>query len=167
MRFIDGDLISCWKGFLGREHVSVIKYEMKCSKDHRFEAWFRDSESCDRQAQLNEIGCPFCGDTQVSKAIMAPRIAKGRQSAPDQSPARAREQAVMAAMIESIGRLRRHVEENCENVGNGFAEEARKIHYGESERRDIYGQASEEESRALSDEGIEFSRIPWLPMPNA
>lgn len=153
--------------FVGREHLSVIKYEMKCGNDHRFEAWFRDSDSCDRQARLNEIGCPFCGDTEVSKAIMAPRIAKGGRSGSDQLPAKAHEQAVMATVIENVRELRRHVEENCENVGNDFAEEARKIHYGEAERRDIYGRTSEEESRALSDEGIEFSRIPWLPTPNA
>ena len=140
---------------------------MKCSNDHRFEAWFRDSGSCDRQAQLNEIGCPFCGDTQVSKAIMAPRIAKGARSGSGQPPAKASEQAMMATMIENFRRLRHHVEKNCENVGDAFAEEARKIHYGETERRDIYGQTSEEESRALTDEGVEFARIPWLPTPNA
>ena len=145
----------------------MIKYEMKCSNNHRFEAWFRDSDSCDHQARHNEVDCPFCGDTQVSKAIMAPRIAKGRRSGSGEAQDKAREQAMAAAVIENIRKLRRHVEENCENVGNDFAEEARKIHYGEAERRDIYGQTSEEESRALSDEGIEFSRIPWLPTPNA
>jgi len=133
------------------------------------------------------IGCAVCGDAKVSRALMAPRLGKGSKkvevekpaaSAPAEAPAApaasAPDQQQMAAMArhmpkelrEALLKVRAEVEKNCEHVGTKFAEEARKIHYGESDKRGIYGETSEEEADALADEGIEFGRLPWIPRGN-
>jgi hypothetical protein len=91
---------------------------------------------------------------------MAPRIAKVR--ATDEDARRVR-----AEVLRELGELRRRIEENCDYVGDRFAEEARRIHYGEIEHRAIYGEASDRESEELSEEGIAFNRIPWVPRTNS
>ncbi len=131
----------------------MILFTLRCSADHEFEAWFRDGAAYEAQAAAGEIACPECGDTTVVKAPMAPSVARTRA---EPSPAEVR---------RALQTLRRHVETNCDYVGDKFAEEARKIHKGESERRGIYGEATPQESRELADEGIEVARIPWVP-PN-
>lgn len=131
----------------------MILFTLRCSADHEFEAWFRDGAAYEAQAAADEIACPECGDTTVVKAPMAPSVARTRA---EPSPAEVR---------RALQTLRRHVETNCDYVGDKFAEEARKIHKGESERKGIYGEATPQESRELAEEGIEVARIPWVP-PN-
>ncbi|MFQ5954198.1 MAG: DUF1178 family protein [Kiloniellales bacterium] len=131
----------------------MILYRLRCGKDHRFEGWFRDADGYDAQAAAGEIACPVCGDTATAKAPMAPQISASRQP-PQPHPA--------VELRRGLLRLRRYVEQNCEHVGNRFAEEARKIHYGEIEKRDIYGAATDDEARELKDEGVAFGRIPWI-----
>ncbi len=128
----------------------MISFNLRCGGDHTFEAWFQDGAAYERQAAAGEVACPICADTTVEKAPMAPRVASGK----------AREATTIR---QALTELRQHVEANCENVGDKFADEARKIHYGEAERRDIYGKASDEEAQALEDEDIAFSRLPVLP----
>lgn len=135
----------------------MIVFELKCSSDHTFEAWFQDSKAYERQRKRKQISCPVCGDCDVDKALMAPAVARSRESQAADERARAR------AVLQQLAALRRHVEQNCDYVGPKFAEEARKIHYGEIEKRDIYGEATPEEAKELSEEGVEFARIPWLP----
>ncbi len=106
------------------------------------------------QQKSGEIACPECGQTAVEKAMMAPHLGRSRETPPPISPARFR-----AALLE----MQRQVESHCDYVGNRFAEEARRIHYGEIDPHSIYGEASEEESRELTDEGISFGRVPWVP----
>lgn len=165
----------------------MILYRLRCRKGHEFESWFKDSKAYERQEKRSLIGCPACGDSKVERAIMAPRIGKGSREteievpaaptqAPEPAPAAAPtpEQQQMAALTrkmpkelrEALLKVRAEVEKNCEHVGDKFAEEARKIHYGESDKRGIYGQTSEEEAEALADEGIEFGRLPWIPRGN-
>lgn len=149
----------------------MILYQLCCSKDHTFEAWFRNSETFDKQAKRGAVSCPQCGDTKVRKAIMAPRIAKGAAEAPPPAASAApAAPSAMHAMSPEIRRallaLRKHVEDNCDYVGENFAEEARRIHYGEGEKRGIYGETSDAEAEALAEEGIEFGRVPWLPRGN-
>jgi hypothetical protein len=91
----------------------------------------------------------------VEKAVMAPRLRRSRQTGP---PA-----VALAEMRKALTELRRQIETNCDYVGGRFAEEARRIHYGETDPHGIYGEASNEESRALADEGISFGKIPWIP----
>ena len=131
----------------------MIRFSLRCSSDHEFEGWFRDGDTFETQQAAVEIACPHCGDTKVEKALMAPAIARSRPSGPPLSPAQMR-----AALIE----LRKQVETNCDYVGERFVEEARRIHYGEVDPHGIYGEASLDEARELSDEGIEVGRIPWI-----
>jgi hypothetical protein len=132
----------------------MILFDLRCPTGHAFEAWFRDGATFDQQAAAHEIACPVCGSREVAKALMAPAV----------SPSRAKIDAERATrMVQALREVRDHVEKNFDHVGPRFAEEARKIHYGEVEKRNIYGDATREESRALEDEGIEVGRIPWLP----
>lgn len=131
----------------------MISFNLRCTQDHVFEAWFKDGKTYDRQAKQGKVACPVCGDCTIEKAPMAPNIAKGK----------ARSATLAAEMRKSLIKLRTEVEKNCDHVGDRFADEARKIHYQESEQRNIYGEATERESRELKEEGIEFGSIPWLP----
>jgi hypothetical protein len=131
----------------------MIRFSLRCVSGHEFEAWFRNGEGYEAQQAANEIACPECGDTHVEKALMAPSIGRTRESGPPMSPAQLR-----TALVE----LRRQVESNCDYVGEQFAEEARKIHYGEIDAHAIYGEATDTESKELADEGIKFGRIPWI-----
>jgi hypothetical protein len=132
----------------------MILFTLRCASAHQFEAWFRDGASFEAQQQAGEIACPHCGDTQVEKAIMAPNIGRSRETKGSPiSPTQ------MKAMLLA---LRQQVEQNCDYVGERFAEEARRIHYREVDPRGIYGEATSEESEALREEGIEFGQIPWV-----
>jgi hypothetical protein len=135
----------------------MIRFALRCASGHEFEAWFRNGEGYETQQTAGEIACPECGDTHVEKALMAPSIGRSRGAAPI-SPAQLR-----SALVE----LRRQVESRCDYVGQQFAEEARRIHYGESDPRGIYGEATADESRELAEEGIKVGRIPWVETPDA
>jgi hypothetical protein len=136
----------------------MILFTLRCTHGHEFEGWFRDGDGFEAQQKAGEIACPECGDTAVEKAVMAPRLGRSRETPPAISPAQFR-----AALIE----MRRQIETNCDYVGNRFAEEARRIHYGEIDPHSIYGEASDAESRELMDEGISFGRIPWVSPPDS
>ena len=150
----------------------MIVYKLCCKKDHEFEAWFRDSGTADEQIEAGRVICPACGTTSVSKALMAPRLNK-KKTAEGERESKANDAARQVTndaqvgerreLVEALRELRRHVEANCDYVGERFAEEARKIHYGEVEHRDIYGEASPEEAKTLQEEGVEVFGIPWLP----
>lgn len=140
----------------------MILYTLHCSGDHAFEAWFRDSAAYGEQAAAGAILCPVCGDTEIGKAPMAPRIARGGRDKGGKETAKYAH-ATTPDTREALRELRRQVEENSDYVGEEFAEEARKIHYGESDERNIYGETSDDEARELNDEGIKVGKIPWLP----
>jgi len=160
----------------------MIRYALACSKGHTFESWFQNSAAYDKQAKRGLVECPHCGDSKVEKALMAPTLAgtkkRGRPSMPASMPAPAPEAAPAApettapvAMVSpeerefraKLKELRDHLTKNADNVGRKFPEEARKMHYGEAEHRSIYGEASPEEAKDLSEEGIEFHPLPVLP----
>ncbi len=152
----------------------MILFELKCTSDHRFEVWFRDGGAYEAQAAAGTIACPQCGDTQVGKAPMAPRISRRRkdaaepaQAAPASGAADEKAAALQAEVMRHLGELRRAVEENCDYVGDRFAEEARRIHYGETDPRGIYGEASPGDVAELKEEGVAIHRIPWLPRTNS
>jgi hypothetical protein len=119
-----------------------------------FEAWFPNSAAFNRQKAKRVIACPDCGNTNITKAPMAPNISTGKGR--DNAPAN---EAVDPTVM--LAKLREHIEANADYVGDKFPEEARKIHYGETAKRDIYGEASEDDARALNEEGIDFQRLPW------
>ena len=139
----------------------MIHFQLKCSRDHEFEAWFRSSASFDEQCKRGDVDCPVCGDTSVSKALMAPNISTSEKPSGEVAEKRARE--VAEQILNAAGKLREVIEENSEYVGDDFADEARAIHYGEAEERDIYGKTTDKEADELDDEGIEFTRLPIRP----
>ena len=143
----------------------MIRYDLVCEKGHEFDGWFSDSASYDKQAKRGLVSCTHCGTAKIQKQIMAPGIASKSNKKSDTStrmsagPVDSRAQVMMQMMRE----YRKHVEANAENVGNNFAEEARKIHYKETEERGIYGHTSAADAAALIEEGIEIHPIPVLP----
>ncbi len=140
----------------------MIVYDLRCRKDHVFEAWFCDSAAYEAQAAAGWVACPVCGSKKIAKAPMAPRLAKGGTGGTARDAAET-ETAQAAEAMGALRELRRKIEENCDYVGPGFAEEARKIHYGETDARNIYGETSDGEAEALHEEGVSFQRIPWAP----
>ena len=134
---------------------TMITFTLLCDKDHEFEGWFKDSAAFEEQRQAGQIECPVCGSHAVQQGLSRPNISSGKM----QTSART-EQALR--MRESLKALRREIEGTHENVGEKFAEEARKIHYGEKEARGIYGQTSGDEAKELLEEGIAVTPIPWI-----
>lgn len=138
----------------------MIHYALSCENGHGFEAWFSSSEDYDRQRGMKLVSCPVCNSADVSKSLMAPSVATARKKE------EVRTLALEAAQREAVRKLREIVTEirsNAEDVGERFADEARKIHYGEAEMRGIIGQASGDQVQALMEEGIEVAPLPVLP----
>ena len=160
----------------------MIRYALRCDRDHTFESWFQNSAAYDKQAKRGLVTCPICNSAKVEKTIMAPRLARADvpeppppiptpEPAPQAAPAKAPVATTPVAIVgaqerelrQKLKELRDHVTKNANYVGAKFPEEARKIHYGETEHRSIYGEASPEEAKALHEEGIEFHPLPVLP----
>ena len=153
----------------------MIRYALVCDKDHDFEAWFKGADDFDSQSGRGLISCPVCGSASVDKALMAPSVSTSRQRetrssvSADNLPVPAQQQAVaapdprMTQLLDAMRELKKQVTENADYVGSDFAEEARKIHYGETEERGIYGETTIDEARGLLDEGIEVHPVPILP----
>jgi hypothetical protein len=130
----------------------MIRYALICDGSHEFEAWFRNSDDFDLQSDAGLVECPHCASTEVRKAIMAPSIARssGKASADPQK-----------TLMEMAGRIRSHIAENFDYVGEKFATEARAMHDGEKPERPIYGETTPQEATALKDEGV-----PCAPLPD-
>lgn len=130
----------------------MIRYDLKCSQGHEFDSWFGSSADFDKLTNLGMISCVTCGSADVQKAIMAPRVTKAISN-PISSP------ILTAAQI--VQQLRTKVEASAENVGTEFANEARRIHQGDAPARPIIGEAKVEDAKALIDEGVEITPLPW------
>jgi hypothetical protein len=143
----------------------MIHYDLICDKGHAFDGWFRDSAAYDEQAGNGLVTCTHCGSTGVEKQLMAPGIPvrSNRKGGASQTMVAAPADPRLAELMTMMRQMRRHVEENAENVGDRFAEEARKIHYEESELRGIYGQTTPDEAKELVEEGIAVHPLPRLP----
>lgn len=158
----------------------MIRFTLRCENDHSFESWFKDGAAFDRMAGAGLVECPVCGDTHVTKALMAPAIARApgvkgrperqvaapaptRPSPPDTDAPRMAAGPLPAQMLALLQRMRAEVEKNCDYVGEDFATEARRIHNGEADPRGIYGETTDDEAEALRDDGIEVARLPWVP----
>ncbi|HEX2256624.1 MAG TPA: DUF1178 family protein [Afifellaceae bacterium] len=140
----------------------MIRFSLACSAGHKFEGWFASSGAFETQKERRVLLCPVCGDADVDKALMTPSVATARRkdavrvaahTGPSEEP----------EMVSMLRKLRKHLTDNADYVGNRFAEEARRIHYDEVEKRGIYGEASSDEVRSLAEEGIEFHPLPVLP----
>ena len=143
----------------------MIRYDLHCEKGHEFDAWFSNSDAYDAQVKRRLVECAVCGSVQIEKQLMAPGIpSKGnRKSEVSTAMVAGPVDPRAAMMLHMMREFRAHVEKNTENVGNRFAEEARKIHYNETEQRGIIGHATPDEARELVEEGIEVHPLPVLP----
>jgi hypothetical protein len=137
----------------------LIKFSLVCERDHDFDGWFRSNEDFDTQKKRGLVECPACGSSKVSKALMAPAVSTGRKK---DKIALAMGESQKAAMAE-LKALSKKMRDNADYVGDKFAEQARKIHFGETEARGIYGEATPEEAKSLVDDGVEFMPIPVFP----
>jgi hypothetical protein len=135
----------------------MIRYALVCEHGHEFEGWFGSSDDFDGQAATGLLECPLCATKAVKKQIMAPAVVGAKKTAPDEGAAKAE------MMMQAMGRLRRHVEETFDDVGDAFAKEARAIHEGRAEDRGIYGQASPKEVRELVEDGVPVAPLPPKP----
>lgn len=140
----------------------MIQYALKCADGHRFNSWFQSAEAYEKLSVAGHISCSICGNAQINKAIMAPRVTAGRDAAPEPAvpgalskPATPEEQA--------LADLRKKVEDNSDYVGVNFAAEARAMHDGDTPERSIYGEAKPEEARKLIEEGIPVAPLPFMP----
>jgi hypothetical protein len=152
----------------------MIRYNLRCERDHAFESWFQSSSAYESQEKRKLVNCPVCGSAKVERAIMAPQIVskKGQDiaapaaaattevTAPASTPLMMAQERELRAKLKE---LRDHIVKNADNVGERFPNEARKMHYGDIEHRPIYGEASPEEARSLIEEGVEVSPLPILP----
>lgn len=137
----------------------MIRYALICDHDHGFEAWFGSSADYDDQAARGFVECPVCASKAVTKQIMAPSVAGTKKTAIAADMAA----KMQTMMMEAAREVRAHVEQNFDYVGDAFAREARDIHEGRSEKREIYGEATAAEVKKLKDDGVPCAPLPALP----
>lgn len=150
----------------------MIRYALKCARDHSFESWFQSAEAFDMLAASGHLGCAICGDPAVAKELMAPSVRPARSAAnataPSVPPRRSQALALPNTELEqAIAELRRKVEDSSDYVGTDFAREARAIHDGDAPERSIWGEARPEEARALIEDGVPVAPLPFLPSRKA
>ena len=139
----------------------MIRYALACDAQHEFEGWFGASADFDDQQAKGQIECPVCASKAVRKQIMAPAVAGTKRNTPDMTP------QMRQVMMETMGKVRRHVEDNFDYVGDSFAAEARAIHEGKSEDRGIYGEATPAEVKKLAQDGVPVAALPPEPPKKA
>lgn len=135
----------------------MIVFDLKCGQAHVFEAWFGSSSDYETQKARSLLSCPLCGDADISKAVMAPAVpAKGNTREETRPvPMASGEDVRIKQMLGALAEMQKAMIDSSEYVGSRFAEEARAIHYGETDARGIYGETSADEAAQLRDEGIE------------
>lgn len=149
----------------------MIKYHLACGSGHEFESWFRSIADYDTQLQSGAVACPTCGSIEIAKQPMAPAVVSSKSKsrtearsfappAPNSSPVGASPSAAAAGILRAF---KQAVIETSEDVGPRFTEEARKIHFGDAEERNIRGSATAEEAQSLREDGIPFGILPPLP----
>jgi hypothetical protein len=132
----------------------MIRYSLRCDRDHGFESWFASAAAYDALAAAGQVECPICASRKVQKALMAPAVAAPSEPAPP-TPEQ--------ALAERLAAWRRHVEETSDYVGLEFASEARAIHDGSAPDRPIWGEARPDEARALIEDGVPVAPLPFVP----
>ena len=136
----------------------MITYSLACDNHHKFDAWFRSAEAYDEQHGRGIVTCPVCGSLKVDKALMAPalRMTSDKISLSTGHP-------MQSEIRDFLRAMRKKVTSEADYVGDKFAEDARKIHFKESDPRGIYGEATRDEVAELLDEGVDFLPLPQLP----
>ena len=136
----------------------MIKFDLICENEHIFEASFDDSISFENQRKKKLIECPLCNSSEVSKSVMAPNISNKSTSS---SKINRKKNELFSNYNKQINRIKTEIEKSFTYVGKKFPEEARKIHYGETKDKPIYGEATDKESQELVEEGIQLIKLPF------
>jgi len=137
----------------------LISFSLTCENAHEFEGWFRSNDDFETQKKRKLVGCPVCGSHKIEKALMAPAVSTSRKQEKIALAVNAQQREALA----QLKALSEKIRENSDYVGDKFAEEARKIHFGETEARGIYGEATPEEAKSLVDDGVDFMPLPVFP----
>lgn len=132
----------------------MIAYDVACENGHTFEGWFNNNTSFEDQRLRGLVDCPHCGSTRVER--IPSTFAIGNKTKPQEQP------ADIAPQLATMLRMQRYIEKNFEDVGQKFADEAVKIHYGEAEKRNIRGTTTQQEEQQLKEEGVAFLKIPII-----
>lgn len=135
----------------------MIAFDLCCDEDHIFEAWFQDRESFEAQKEQDLLTCPVCGSRIIRKVPSAVAVHTGSPSKDGNTP-----EEVLNELINKVYTM---VEQNTEDVGPAFAQEALKMHYGVTSVRNIRGVATSQEEKTLKEEDIPFMKIP-VPAKN-
>ena len=143
----------------------MILFDLQCEKGHKFECWFASSANYQEQKKNKMIVCPYCNSTKIQKSLMAPNI--NTKSTSKNSKNNNKQKLAQNNLQNQIKKFKKYIEKNTDNVGKNFAEEARKIYYGETNSRPIRGEATEKETKELKEEGIPFSQLPWQTKEDA
>ena len=143
----------------------MILFDLKCDKDHKFEAWFASTDNYEKQLKKMLIVCPYCGSTKIQKSLMAPNI--NIKYGSKKNVRKNKTDSYQRKLENKIKKFKKFIVENTDNVGNNFAEEARKIYYGETKSRPIRGESTEKETKELVEEGIPISKLPWQTKEDA
>ena len=138
----------------------MIRYSLSCDQSHAFEGWFASSADFDSQVASGFLTCPTCNSGAITKQLMAPSVSTARSKEATLALA---VDAEKKEMLEKVKEIVAAIKANSDDVGDKFPEEARKIHYGETEARGIIGKASPDEVHALIEEGIGIAPLPVLP----
>ena len=133
----------------------MIRFSLHCDQEHEFEGWFRSNDDFDAQVAKRLVECPSCGSHKVGKALMAPSVTTSKRQE--------KIAIAMSQMALEMKEMVKKVRENADYVGAEFAEQARKIHFGEIEARGIYGEATREDVEALLDDGVDVMPLPVFP----
>ena len=135
----------------------MIKYNLKCKNKHEFESWFLDSKEFEKLKSKKIIECIFCKTKSVEKSIMAPSVLSQEQKQKDKKSTK-----YIKKIQKDLSKMRNFIEKNFEYVGNNFPREVRNVYYDKRKNKNIYGQATPEETQELEEEGIELATIPWI-----
>jgi len=157
----------------------MIRYTLKCDRDHSFDSWFQSASAFDKLREARLVSCTICGSAVVEKAVMAPRVRParsksappgknaaapaevGQDATPSPVPAKGTLSAPASAMEQKIAAMRARIEASSEDVGPEFAREARAIHAGDAPARPIIGEARPAEAKRLIEDGIPVAPLPW------
>ena len=143
----------------------MILYDLKCENGHTFEAWFASSEQYEKQKKKKLINCPCCNSNKIKKSLMAPNLKGSKKSTLSFDKKRNRKKEKV--LSKSLKKFKKFIENNTEDVGKNFAEEAKKIYYGEAKSRAIRGETTREQTEELLEEGVPIATLPWSSREDA
>ena len=135
----------------------MIKYNLQCKNKHEFESWFSNSKEFEKLRSKKMIECIYCKSKEVEKSIMSPLVLNKEEKTKKEKSFNE-----FKKIQKELVKIRKFVEKNFENVGKNFSREVRNVYYDNRKNKNIYGQATPEETDELKEEGIEVASIPWV-----